>query len=147
MKGEGAVHKRHSGVTLVELMTVMVIVAILAAVAIPGYRNYVLRANRSDAKAALLFNAGALERCYTRYNSYVLDPSPLIGCTLTFPVTSANGYYAITANPAPTANTFTLVATPQGTQASDTGCGNLTLDSTNRRNKTGTKSVAECWGK
>jgi type IV pilus assembly protein PilE len=140
------VRTRQSGVTLIELMTVMVVLAVLSAIAIPAYRNYVVRANRSDAKTALLFNAGALERCFTRYNSYVFNADPALGCTVAFPAASANGYYQITA-PTRTASSFSLTATPQGGQAADTGCGNLTLDSANTRDKSGTKPLSECWGK
>lgn len=131
-----------SGVTLIELMTVMVVIAILGAIAMPAYRNYVIRANRTDAKTTLMATAGALERCYTQFNSY--DPDD--GCPLTFPIASPNSYYQITA-PEQIANKFELLATPQGTQAQDTGCGNLTLDSTNKRGQTGSKPVEECWGR
>jgi type IV pilus assembly protein PilE len=140
------VRNRQSGVSLIELMTVMVIIAILAAIAIPSYRGYMIRANRSEAKTALMFYSGALERCFTRYNSYVYDASPTVGCTVNFPQNSDNGYYQITTS-ARTATAFTLVATPQGGQAADTGCGDLSLDQLNTRNKSGTKTVAECWGK
>lgn len=133
---------KHAGVTLIELMMVVVIVALLTGIAIPSYRNYTLRANRADAKAALLAAAGALERCYTRFNSY--DPAD--GCALVFPVTSTEQKYSITA-PTQTATTFRLVATPQGTQAEDTGCANFTLDNTNTRGVSGTKPWRECWGR
>lgn len=132
--------------SLIELMTVMVIVAILGAIAIPSYRAYVVRANRSDAKTSLMFLSGALERCYTRYNSYAYNADAALGCTVAFPQTSDNGYYSITA-PTRTATTFMLTATPQGAQATDTACGNLSLDNVNSRYKTGTKALSECWGK
>lgn len=137
-----------NGITLIELLTVVTVVAILGAIAIPSYRNYVIRANRSDAKTALLWTAGALERCYTRNNTY--DPS-VAGCSVTLPKTSDNGYYQVTAaasgSPASWANGFTLTATPQGAQAKDTSCANFVLDSRNARTVSGTKTVAECWGK
>ena len=85
--------KKNSGMTLMELMVVMAIVGILAAIAIPSYRSYVMRANRTDAKTALLAAAGALERCFTRFNSYAAAD----GCTVTFPAASTEGNYQITA--------------------------------------------------
>ena len=133
--------KLNSGVTLMELLIVMVIVGLLVAIAVPSYRNYVVRGNRSDAKAALLLVSGALERCYTRFNSYV-D----VGCTVTIPATSSEQHYQITA-PTRTALEYSLTATPQGAQANDTGCANFTLTSANVKGVSGTKTWQECWGK
>ncbi len=65
--------------TLVELLTVMVIVAILASIAIPSYRRYLVRTNRSDAKTALMQLQAAQEKFYLQNNAYtdkVADKSP-----------------------------------------------------------------------
>jgi type IV pilus assembly protein PilE len=132
--------------SLIELLTVVVIVGILAGIAIPAYRSYVVRANRTDAKTALMFYAGALERCYTRYNSYAYNSNAALGCTVNFPQTSENGHYQITASTR-TADTYTLTATPQGPQAKDTKCGNFTLDNVNKRDSSVTGAAATCWGK
>lgn len=131
-----------TGMSLIELMTVMVIVAILAAIAIPSYRGYMVRANRSEGKTALLFYSGALERCFTRYNSYRTAE----GCSVTFPQTTESGRYQITA-PTREQLSFTLEATPQGGQTADSGCGNLRIDHLNKRTVSGAKPVSECWGK
>jgi type IV pilus assembly protein PilE len=50
----GMTRARQRGVTLLELMTVVMIIGVLASVAIPTYRSYLLRAQRTDATAALL---------------------------------------------------------------------------------------------
>jgi type IV pilus assembly protein PilE len=121
-----------------ELLTVLVIIGILSAIAIPSYRQYTLRANRTEGKTALLFYAGALERCYTRYNNYQYNADPAVGCSVQFPQPSENGTYQITDTVARTASTFTLSAVPQGKQASDTGCGTLRLDQLNNKTITGT---------
>jgi type IV pilus assembly protein PilE len=141
---------RQAGVTLIELMTVTLVVGILAGIAIPTYRQYTLRANRTDAKTSLLSQAGALERCYTRYNKYTLNTDPALGCNLPATSASQNGYYQVTITvqdvPTPGAQ-FLLTAVPQGAQAQDSGCGSLTLNSVNTRDRSGTKSIDECWGK
>jgi type IV pilus assembly protein PilE len=58
------------GVTLIELMLVMVIVAILGMIAVPSYRQYSMRAQRTEAKTALLQLATAQERFYLQNNTY-----------------------------------------------------------------------------
>ena len=133
---------RNLGVTLMELLTVMVVISILAAIAIPSYRGYSMRASRADGKAAVLSMAGALERCFTRFNAY-----NNAGCGIaTTNVPSTEGKYLVSASFA-SATQFTVSAVPQGTQAKDTSCGTLSIDQANVRSKTGTKSVAECWGR
>ena len=86
--------KAMRGFSLIELMIALVIVAILAAIAIPGYRNYVMRVNRNDATAALLKIAAAQEKFYLQNNTYTnnLDDPPPAG--LGIPATE-NGYYTL----------------------------------------------------
>ena len=65
-----AIIKPQSGVTLIELMTVVVVIAILGMIAIPSYRQYSMRAQRTEAKTALLMLATAQERFYLQNNTY-----------------------------------------------------------------------------
>jgi type IV pilus assembly protein PilE len=147
MQGERLVRDKQRGVTLIELLTVIIVIGILTAIAVPSYRQYTIRANRTDAKTSLLFLAGALERCYTRYNSYVYNADPAVGCNVLPAATgSENGYYQISATTR-TAQTFELTATPQGKQADDTGCGSLKVNQLNDRTSTGSKPAKDCWGK
>lgn len=141
---------RQQGVTLIELMIVVVIVGILAAIAYPSYRGYVMRSHRSDAKIALERIAQTLERCYT--NS---TPKTYAGCAPLATVTagtatSDNGYYTLDFSAAASATAFTVRATAVGGQLADGDCRTFTLDNTNaRRAKTAASADndAACWSR
>ena len=76
-KSRGVPRRRAAGVTLIELIVVVGIVALLATVAVPSYRQYTMRAHRTEAKAALLRLAANQERFYLQNNRYSLDPDVL----------------------------------------------------------------------
>lgn len=136
LQGKG----RMRGITLIELMIVVVIVGILAAVAYPSYQNQVRKSKRADGKAELLETAQELERCYTRFGRYNDG-----NCAVAFPITSPEGHYALTA-PTLTAVSFTLAATPQADQANDAECGVLRLTSTGVQGSQGADADAnDCW--
>ena len=65
-----SLNKNSMGFTLIELMIVVAIVAFLASIALPSYRNFVVRANRAEAVADLSELASWLERQYTIFGSY-----------------------------------------------------------------------------
>lgn len=130
------------GVTLLELMIVVVVVGILAAIAYPSYRDQVRKSKRADGKAMLMEVAQGLERCYTRFGRY-----NNAGCTAAnnLPDLSSEGHYQISAT-AISATAFTLDATPQGTQADDVECGVLRLTSTGVQGSQGADADANgCW--
>lgn len=137
--------RANSGVTLLELMIVVAVIGILAAIAYPSYRDQVRRSNRTEAKVALEQTAAALEKCFTRYMAYndwanCPTASQLRdGGTFTTP----DGHYSITGTIA--ATTFDLTATPQASQADDAGCASFQLDEAGNRAETGTLSAARCW--
>lgn len=131
---------RMRGITLIELMIVVVIVGILAAFAYPSYRAQVMKTYRADGKATLMQVSQQLERCYTRFSSYNNG-----GCAVAFPVNSPDGHYTVTAT-ALTASAFTLDATPQGGQADDAECGVIRLTSTGVEGSQGASTdVNGCW--
>jgi type IV pilus assembly protein PilE len=143
------------GFTLVELLTAMVIAAILLAVAIPSYRAQTQKSRRTEAKTALLDMASREERFNSTNSSYSSTPSDL-GYPGAWPLKVGSGYYQITACVA--ANTacatdagkgqaFLLKADPVGAQTGDAQCGSFTLDSTGLQNVSGTSSgtPSNCW--
>lgn len=130
-----------SGVTLLELMIVVVIIGILVSVAYPSYIEQSRRTKRADGKAVLLQTAQALERCYTRFASY-----NNAGCGVAFPINSTDGHYVLNPAGAITASAFTLAAVPQGDQVKDSKCGTLRLTSTGVQGSLGVDSDANaCW--
>lgn len=131
------------GFTLIELMIAVVIVGILAAIAYPSYERQVQSTRRADGKAVLLDTAQRLERCFTRFNSYAAADCETADALGDGGIESPESWYVVTDTNAG-ASTFTLVATPQGAQAADTRCGNLTLTHTGVRGAS-EGTAAECW--
>jgi type IV pilus assembly protein PilE len=137
--------KTQRGFTLIELMIVIAIIGILAAIAVPQYSDYVTRSRRTDGQSTLLQVAQELERCYTQFSAYNNTSCAVVG-TGGVSETSPEGYYAIAAaGGALSASAFTLTATPQGAQASnDSDCTTLTLTHLGVQGATG-DDADNCW--
>lgn len=116
--------KVNKGITLIELVIVIGIIGILAAVAIPIYTDYTIRARRSDAKTALEQLRAAQEMRRAERGSYTADLTAL-RTTWGAPSVGAAGDYNITM-PIATATTFTGVASP--TTPRQAGDGSLFID-------------------
>lgn len=123
-------------------MVTVAIVAVLATVALPSYRSAVLRSHRSDALATLTQNQAILERCYALNFSYT-GTCPALA---SFPQVTPQGFYSIAVTLL-TTSTYTLTATPVGTQAADSDCVSIAVDQASSRtalNRAGSYQ-ASCW--
>jgi type IV pilus assembly protein PilE len=171
---DGAGH-RTGGFSLVELLLVVTLVGILAAVAIPSYNAYIVRGQRSAAKATLTQASQFLERNYTVNGCYnfatpgecqagagvplVLPASlqkvPVDGNLVTYTVAlsypvSAGGTTGFLVTATPCGET-TCTAGTSNTTFDDPDCGALSLDNTGAKNAGGTIGAAgtpeKCWAR
>ncbi len=119
---------RTRGFSLIELMIVVVVIGLLAAIAIPNYREYVAAARRADAQAALMELAQFMERFYTANGRYLDadDDPPALPFTES-PKDPGIKVYDLRLVAA-TGSTYTLSAEPKGIMEKDR-CGTLQLTS------------------
>jgi type IV pilus assembly protein PilE len=126
--------RKRNGFSLIELMIALAIIAILAAIALPSYRQYVIRSHRRAAQSTLMDIANREHQYFVANRAYA-SPSDL-GYALP---TEVAEYYTfdidLDVDPDPPPD-FTITFTPQGGQASD---GNLSLTSE------GVKDPPEKW--
>lgn len=141
--------RRVLGVTLIEVMIVVVVVAILGLIAVPSYRQYTIRAQRTEAKSALLELQTNQERWYLQNNAYTDDPEDL-GFTGSL---TENGVYTIDVRPGPggLAQGYIATATPtsgggsNGVDMSDDDeCAQFSIDSEGRR-EASPDPRGRCW--
>jgi type IV pilus assembly protein PilE len=131
------------GITLLELMVVVMVIGVLGAIAIPSYRQYVMRAQRTEAKNALLQLQANQERFYLANRTYSNDPTVLGFAssqtergTYTLAVAGAN------------ATGYTATATPRAgatvDMTADAQCTSFSITAQGVRTATGT-NAASCW--
>jgi type IV pilus assembly protein PilE len=153
-----ALRRRQSGMTLIELMIVVGVLAILASIAVPSYQTYVMKARRADARAALTTAAQMLERYSTENPTTGYSTAKLsntAGPNVVYRGSSENQHYnigfvtaaadtAFIVSPV-TASAYLMKAIPVGPQAADP-CGSFTLRQDGRRGVVGgSLTDAQCW--
>ncbi len=134
------------GFTLVEVIIVVLIISVLAAIAYPAYQDSVVKTRRGAAKTCLLEAESFMQRFYTtnlRYDRTLANVAvALPPCAAGTDVTN---HYNVALSVIAARN-YTLTATPQGLQlAKDTKCGTLSVNSVGTRTKTGSDSLDYCW--
>ncbi len=135
------------GFTLPETLLTLAIVGVLAALALPAYRDHLLRSARSEARLELMEVAAELERYHSRHGRYIDDARPLWGPEQAGRrrLTRQEQYeIEVQACPENDLRTcFVAVAWPRGAQSRDI-CGALRLSSDGARDAQGA-AEEDCW--
>ncbi len=150
--------KKVAGFSLIELMIVIVIIGTLAAVALPSYKNSMMKTRRGDAKEALTNAAAAMERYFFTHNQYTSTLSAIGSST-----TSSEGHYTLGVYTHPTyddsdattaltcatgGNSYpcyimTAVANVSGAQSGDTECKLYYITHTGKKGASSTSTIAD----
>jgi type IV pilus assembly protein PilE len=143
---------KQRGVTLIEMMIVLVILAVIASFAYPSYMNYVVDTKRTAATSILLQVADRQQQFFMDNKRFANDltnlgfaNNPLViaddGRTMANAADSDSTYSVALTNV--TATTYTVTAAPlNGQAARDTECGSLTL---NQALTKGSGGGIDCW--
>ncbi len=148
------------GFSLIELMIVVTIITILAAIAVPSYNSSIRKSRRTEAKTASADLAAREERYFATQNVYAGDPVSLqyvaAGGSATWPVTIGSYYQISLVQPNTTTATSTspptykLQITPftGSSQLQDTSCQTFVQDQTGKQTSldiNGNDSTSTCW--
>jgi type IV pilus assembly protein PilE len=141
--------RRARGFSLIELMIVIAVIAIVSTLAITSYKRYVMRANRTEARLALLSIQASQEKFFLQNNQYaqslataIAAPPAGLGVALDVAGVTLGGHYTVSFTAA-TPTTYTVQAVATGTQTADTAaCLTFTI------NDQGVRTPADstgCW--
>lgn len=140
---------RHRGVTLIELMIVLIVIGVLAAIAVPAYRSHVLRVQRTDATAALLRIQSAQEKFFVQNGRYATDlvAQPSAG-GLGLSNRSERGGYSLSVALTATGYFATAFAIATAAPAEDLRCQTFKITDAGVRSAFDERAVdrtSECW--
>jgi type IV pilus assembly protein PilE len=147
-----AIHRRQFGITLIELMVVVAIIAIISAFAYPSYSRYVVKGKRAVAQSTLLQIADRQQQFFMDNKRYAADLTDL-GFPANPHVVDDDGNSTVAGNSQAvyslslsnvTATTWTVTAAPlHGQLSRDTYCGSLSITHAGAKGKTG--AADNCW--
>ena len=137
------------GFTIIEILIVVVVIGILAAVVLPSYQSSVAKSRRADARAALADLAVKQEKFFAQNNTYTTEVSAETGLSLGR-TTSRALFYNLTVTACAggaISRCYLLTATTTGLQADDKQCVTLSMDNVGRKTATkyGGDSTPDCW--
>ena len=144
--------QHEGGMTLIEVLIVVVIISIIASIAYPSYTDFIVRAKRSAAQSMLMQVTDRQAQYFMDHKRFAASLTSLGFASDPFTINdegapvadgSADSVYTISLTNA-TATAFTAAATPQLMQATrDTDCGTLTMTHAGQKGKSG--SSDKCW--
>jgi type IV pilus assembly protein PilE len=150
-RGRGTPHA-FAGFTVLEVLTAIVIVSVLAAIAIPSWRSHLLKSRRADAIAALLGVQKAQDRYFGRHARYAAGTQLAVASPggLGLGETSEHGLYGIDLQTSADGLGYraTARARAQQGQSADTRCAEFSIDHNGQRRATdadGADRSADCW--
>ena len=142
--------RRVRGFTLAEVLTALVVVVVLAAVAIPMWRNHLLRVRRADAISALIKVQAAQDKFFGRNARYAgaaafSTPAPE---GLGLASQSEHGFYRIEIRTSNDALEYTAIARVRSGDSDDARCAQLSIDHLGIRravDSAGADRSSDCW--
>jgi type IV pilus assembly protein PilE len=135
------------GFTLLEMLIVLALVGVVAAMALPGFRQQMARVNRTEAMTALLQLQSAEEKFYLRHSTYTSNITAAPPTGLGLPTTTSSNKYLLSVAVAGDGQTYIATATPTpgGGQDADLECLAFNIDASGRRAVSGSRDVRHCW--